>query len=257
MIIKEIKCKSLLNKTRLSTDFCINPYTGCSNACVYCYARFMMKYTSHNEEWGSFVDVKMNAVDVLEKELKKTKPGSILISSVTDPYQGVEKKYGITRKILEVLPKNFSPSILTKSSLVTRDIKLLKEFEGAEVGMTITSLNGWKSFEPNASPSEDRISALKLLHDNGIKTYVFLGPALPWITDKGLDVLMEKVSFVDELMVDRLNIKSGNWPRIEKVIKDRYPGLLGKFKDAVFKGSYYSDFKRQVRAYRKDATFYY
>ncbi|MBM3199296.1 hypothetical protein FJZ53_00040 [Candidatus Woesearchaeota archaeon] len=86
MIIKEISCKTLLNKSGIM-DYCINPYTGCSHGCVYCYARFMLKYTNHKEEWGGFVDVKTNAIEVLKKEILKKKPGKIFISSVTDCYQ--------------------------------------------------------------------------------------------------------------------------------------------------------------------------
>lgn len=257
MKIKETYCKSLLNKSSL-LDYCINPYVGCSNACVYCYARFMMKYTKHKEGWGSFVDVKVNAVDVLKKEIAKRKAGSIFISSVTDPYQAAEKKYELTRKILEALPKNFKPSILTKSSLVTRDIDVLKKFKGAEVGITITSLSSWKDFEPNASPAEERIEALKKIHDAGIKTYVFLGPVLPHITDKELGAIMKKVSFADNMWVDRLNIKCGNWPGIRKVILERHPDILEKFTEAVFESdNYYSNFKNEVKKLRKNITFCY
>jgi len=258
MKIKEIKCKSLLNKTGLSFDYCINPYVGCSNNCVYCYARFMLKYTHHEEEWGGFVDVKSNAIDILKKELKKAKPGRIFISSVTDPYQPIEMEYELTKTILEVLPKNFQPCILTKSSLVTRDLNILKEFKEAEIGMTITSLKDWKNFEPNASPVDDRIKVLKEVHEAGIKTYAFLGPVLPYITDKDLDEMMDKISFVDSVMVDRLNIKSGNWPKVKNVLLKKYPDLLDKFSEAVFEDdSYYSDFKRSIKKLRKDVTFCY
>ncbi len=257
MIVKEISCKSLLNRTGLGFDFCINPYVGCSNSCVYCYARFMLKYTKHKEAWGGFVDVKSNAVTVLRKELKRRRHGSIFLSSVTDPYQTVEGKYELTRAILDVLPKDFKPSILTKSSLVTRDIDIIKEFEEIEVGMTITSLNDWKNFEPNSSPVEDRIHALSKFHKAGIGTYVFLGPVLPYITDKDLEVLMEKIGFVDYVMVDRLNIKGGNWPRIRNVLMKEYPDLLDKFSEAVFKGTYYSDFKERIKSLRDDLDFCY
>ncbi|MFH1332476.1 MAG: spore photoproduct lyase family protein [archaeon] len=258
MKIKEVHCKSLLNKTGLSCDYCINPYTGCSNNCVYCYARFMLRYTNHKEEWGSFVDVKVNAVDVLQRELRKAKPGSIFISSVTDAYQAVESKYKLTRRILEVLPKNFTPYILTKSALVTRDIDILRGFKRATVGFTITSLNDWKNFEPNSSPVEDRIKALKKVHDAGIKTNVFLGPVLPYITDKDLEILMERIGFVDSVMVDRLNIKCGNWPRIKDVVLRDYPDLYDKFAYAVFEDdSYFFNFKKTVKNLRRNVKFIY
>jgi DNA repair photolyase len=93
--IKEIKVKSILTKTGIpGIDYCINPYVGCSHGCIYCYATFMKRYTGHTEEWGSFVDVKSNAPEVLQRQLKKmTQAGNIIISSVIDPYQPVEAKH--------------------------------------------------------------------------------------------------------------------------------------------------------------------
>ncbi|GAF75367.1 unnamed protein product, partial [marine sediment metagenome] len=79
MKIKEIKAKSVLVKTKLPVgDFVINPYIGCSHACVYCYARFMKRFTGHNEPWGSFVDVKINTPEILKKQLKPFKPFKLL-----------------------------------------------------------------------------------------------------------------------------------------------------------------------------------
>ncbi len=250
-----------MNRTGLSFDYCINPYVGCSNGCVYCYARFMIKYTKHKEKWGSFVDVKMNAYLTLKKELirkKLKKFGKIFISSVTDPYQSIENKYKITRKILETLPETFEPCILTKSSLVERDIDVFKKFKKIEIGITITTLKDWKNFEPRASSPEERIKALRKIHDEGIRTYVFLGPVLPYITDRDLNEIMEKISFVDEIMVDRLNIKSGNWLGIRRVLVNKYPDILEEFSNAVFENNgYYSDFKSKIKRLRDNVTFYY
>lgn len=90
--------------------------------CIYCYAQFMKKYTGHNEKWGDFVDIKINSAILLEKEIKKKKRGVVWISGVCDPYQPVEKKYGLTRRILEILSKeNWSVIVQTKSPLVLRD----------------------------------------------------------------------------------------------------------------------------------------
>lgn len=94
MKIKTIKCKSVLTESKLpEVGYCINPYIGCFHACVYCYARFMKRFTGHNEKWGEFIDVKINAPEVLEKELlRNPKRGITLLGSVTDAYQPVEKK---------------------------------------------------------------------------------------------------------------------------------------------------------------------
>jgi len=124
MIVKEILCKSVLSKSGISSvDYAVNPYVGCQHGCVYCYARFMKRFTGHGEEWGEFVDVRVNAPQVLTRELSRTAKGVVLLSSVTDPYQPLEKKYELTRKCLQkLLMYQFPITILTKSTLVLRDL---------------------------------------------------------------------------------------------------------------------------------------
>src|SRR3990172_5539619 len=141
LIIREIKAKSILTKSGIpGVDYCINPYVGCSHGCRYCYATFMKKYTGHTEPWGSFVDVKINAPEILQKQLKRAKRGRVLISSVTDAYQPIESKYKLTRQCLEILLQSqFPVDILTKSPLVLRDTDLIKKFKDIEVGITITT----------------------------------------------------------------------------------------------------------------------
>ena len=98
MKITEVYCKNALSKSKISgMDYALNPYIGCEHGCVYCYAEFMRKYTNHKEEWGEFVDVKINIVDRLRKQIKRTKPGTIMIGTVTDAYQPLEDKYQLTR----------------------------------------------------------------------------------------------------------------------------------------------------------------
>lgn len=210
MNIKEIICKTALTPSKLpEADYCINPYVGCLHKCVYCYACFMKRFTNHPEDWGDFLDIKINSVDMLSKELEKgrKKNGSILLGSVTDAYQPAEKKFQITRKILEVLSRyNFSVSILTKSELVVRDIDLLKKISDCEVGLTITSLDAGisKIFEAGASIPARRLEALALLKKSGLKTYAFVGPILPGITDLELIIsaLQGKIDFI---MFESLN----------------------------------------------------
>lgn len=126
--IKEKFCKSAISKCGFpGGGWCINPYVGCGHNCQYCYARFMKRFTNHLEEWGNFIDVKVNITEVLKKEINRPKfqKGRIYIGTVTDPYQPIEGKYQLTRKILEILKNYKNPiSILTKSDLVLRDIDL-------------------------------------------------------------------------------------------------------------------------------------
>lgn len=230
MKINTLQCKSLLTKSRLpEVDYCINPYVGCLHGCVYCYARFMKRFTDHTEKWGEFVDVKINAPEIIDKELsRKPKKGVALLGSVTDAYQLVEKKYKITRAILEILLRyDFPISILTKSDLVTRDTDLLKRFSNCDVGLTITTLDRQvaKDFEPRSSSPHRRLKALEILHSAGIRTYGFIGPILPSFTNLQsiFAVLKGKVNFI---MAESLNMKCGNWQDIQDILEKKYPHYL-------------------------------
>ncbi len=207
--IQEIKAKSILTRSGISgVDYCINPYVGCFYGCRYCYATFMKRFTGHTEAWGSFVDVKVNSPEVLQRQLQRMARGRVMISSVTDAYQPIEARYKLTRKCLEVLLQyQFPVDILTKSPLVLRDLDLIKEFNDIAVGVTITTNYEKirKVFEPKAPSITARINTLKRLFDNDINTYAFIGPVLPM----NPEVLLEKISpYVDSIIIDRMNYTS-------------------------------------------------
>ena len=207
--IREVRVKNILTKTGIpGFRYCINPYTGCSHACRYCYATFMKRFTGHSEPWGSFVDVRINAAEVLRKQLKRAKRGAVILSSVTDPYQPAEMRYMMTRKCLDVLELFQLPiNILTKSPLVVRDLDILSRLNEVSVGLTITSDDDdvRKLFEPEAPPVSERIEALKKLCMAGIETYVFIGPVLPMNPEK----LAGKIGrYAGRILVDTMNYKS-------------------------------------------------
>ncbi len=203
--VKEVKAKSILNKSKIF-DYCLNPYTGCQINCTYCYARlFMRRYSGHSETWGEFVDVKVNAPEVLKKQLDKAKKGTVWISSVCDPYQPLEAKYALTRCCLKELAKRqFPVNIQTKSKLVLRDLDLFQEFETIEVGLTITTDDEQvaKLFEPRATSVEERFRVLEKIHSLGIKTFAFVGPLLPGNPERLIERLEEKA---DKIFIDRMN----------------------------------------------------
>lgn len=242
LIIKEIKVKSVLTKSGIpGADYCINPYVGCAHGCRYCYATFMKRFTNHTEPWGSFVDVKINAAEVLEKQLKRAERGSIIISSVTDAYQPIEARYKITRKCLEVLLHHqFSIDILTKSPLVLRDMDLIKRFKDVSVGITITTDDEGmrKVFEPNAPSISARINALRKLHDNGIETYAFIGPVLP----TNPEALAKRIKpYADSIIIDRMNYASKTVRiyrqlKLEKWLDDGFIGEIIQRLKKGFKG---------------------
>lgn len=220
MKIKEIQAKNILSKSKVY-DWTINPYVGCTHSCVYCYARFMKRFSGHKENWGEFVDVKINAPELLSREInphtksfgvevKKKKKGRVWLSGVCDPYQPVEKKYELTKKCLEILQRNNWPvTIQTKSPLVLRDLELLKKFREIEIGFTITTGDEEirKIFEPRTSLIEERIQALEKLHQEGIKTYAMIAPLLP----KAESLVTKLKGKVDYVIIDKMNYHYADW----------------------------------------------
>lgn len=209
MKIVEKEAKAILSKSQVY-DYALNPYVGCRHNCVYCYARFMKRFTGHAEKWGEFVDVKINAPGLLAREVKKKKVGRVWVSGVCDPYQPLENRYRLTRKCLDILAGNGWPfTVQTKSALVLRDIDILKRAKDCEVGFTITTSDEKiaKIFEPGAPPSRDRIKALAALHAEGIRTFAMVAPILPGA--EGLAGALK--GSVDYVILDRLNYHYADW----------------------------------------------
>jgi len=258
-MIKEIKAKSILVSSKLpDTDYVINPYTGCAFGCSYCYASFMGRFVGKKiDDWGNYVFVKANLVEVLEKQLEKIKDKTktIFLSSVTDPYQGIENKYKLTRKALELLVKykwKGKIGILTKSNLVLRDIDLFKKLKKVEVGLTITSTDDKVSrfLERSAPPVSLRLKALKKLNEEGIKTYAFVGPLLPHFSanPKGLKKIFDALekTEVKELYLEHLNLSSYIQGRLLKRLKGEKNEVIRKFYEAR-KGEYKKELNEVIR----------
>ena len=213
--IAEKLCTTALSKSGLSYDYAVNPYTGCLHGCVYCYANFMRRFSGHAKDpWGSFVDVKVNLIEVLTKELPKRRGGSVWVSSVCDPYQQPEADYQLTRRVIQHLAQypKFRISILTKNALVLRDLDILKPIrERVDVGFTITTFNqeAQRIFEPHASPVSERLDAARQLADAGVPTWVFIAPMLPYVTELQLEdgLRRSKHVGVKKLMSDRYNAR--------------------------------------------------
>ncbi len=203
MIVDEVYAKTILSKSKVF-DYTINPYIGCEHGCTYCYARFMKRFTDHKEEWGKFVDVKVNAARLLQREIKKKRPGVVWISGVCDPYQPLEKEYELTKRCLEILLKHGWPvTVQTKSPLVLRDVESLRKFDEVEVGLTITTAdeNIREIFEPNSPPVEQRIETLEKLHFAGVKTFAMIAPLLP----KTEGLALQLSGRADYVLIDKMN----------------------------------------------------
>jgi len=231
MVLREIYARSILVKSQVF-DYAVNPYIGCQHSCVYCYARFIRRFTGHKEPWGEFVDVKINALALLKHEIDKRPPGRVWVSGVCDPYQPLESKHELTRKCLETLVEYGWPiTVQTKSPLVLRDIDLLRRSDKIEVGLSVTSADDGirKLFEPGAPSIKERIEALEELHLANIRTYGMIAPMLP-----GAEELADQLSGkVDYVLIDRMNYHYGDWVyrkyRLEDAIS--YDFFLSKGKE--------------------------
>jgi len=225
LIVKEVCAKSILSPSKIY-PWVINPYTGCQHGCSYCYARFMKRVTGHKEPWGGFVDVKINAPDLLRVEIQKKKRARVWLSGVCDPYQPLEKKYRLTRQCLEILVQQEWPVIIqTRSPLVLRDMDIIRNARDFEVGVSVTTADDSirKLFEPDAPSIPDRIQALEELHKAGIRTYAMIAPVLPGA--EGLAGLLK--GKVDYVLVDRMNYHYADW------VYRKY-GLEDKLADGFF-----------------------
>ncbi|MDO4583029.1 MAG: radical SAM protein [Planctomycetia bacterium] len=224
--VKEINVKSYITSSKLpGIDFVINPYVGCSHKCAYCYAEFMKRFTNHTEPWGEFLDVKRCDFRFSAEKYAGKK---ILLSSVTDAYNPFEKKYEITRRILEaLLPLGAKIRILTKSDLVLRDMDLFQQFSSLQITFSMNSLDDSfrKIFEPYASPVAQRLQALRTLYDKGFATAIFMSPIFPAISDFEA-LIHETRSFVDEFWFENLKLRNLYRQRILDLITRHYPEHL-------------------------------
>lgn len=163
-------------------DFTCNPYVGCVFGCTYCYAMFMPQNRRPKAEWGRWLSAKRNAIDVAERTAHKMAGAAVYVSSVTDPYQPVERSLGLTRGILEALIEH-QPRVLiqTRGPLVVRDVDVLKQFRRVRVNMSIPtdSERVRTMFEPKAPPLERRWQAMNELRAEGLAVGLCVTPMLP------------------------------------------------------------------------------
>jgi DNA repair photolyase len=209
MLIQEVQAKTILSKSKIY-PYVINPYTGCQHNCTYCYARFMKRFTGHKEPWGQFVDVKINAPQLLQREITHKKRDRVWVSGVCDPYQPLEAKYQLTRQCLGILVENDWPvSIQTRSPLAIRDLDIFKSTSQFEIGFSITTADDTirKIFEPNSPPIMARVKALAQIHQAGVRTFVMIAPMLPK-ADALAEILADKVDFI---IFDRMNYHYADW----------------------------------------------
>ena len=239
----------MLVKSNLpASDYVANAYIGCPHKCSYCYASFMRRFTGHtNEEWGSFLDIKEYASDKIPKCLGGK---TVLLSSVTDPYNPFEAKYHATRKLLErLLNTDAHIEILSKSDLMLADLDLLKQFRDLSVGISLNTTDDSfrKDMEPDAPSVERRLKALERLHAEGIRTYLFISPIFPYITDIS-ELLKATAGTIDMVCFENLNLRGAAKEKILGYINrsEKYHRYHELYKSIYEKGN--MDYWRDLEA---------
>jgi len=239
MQYKHIQVNTLLNKIQtkdvlFSGDYTLDPYKNCDFGCLYCDSSF-----------EKIIYVKQNAGDILKKELKDIKKGTIIVGSVHDPYQRVEKNTGLTRKLLRIIMKQgFSCHILTKSDLILRDLDVLLDIGDCKVTVSITSLDRKVSqvFEKNVPSPEMRMHVVKELNKHGIQAGVALIPMLPFIVENELeDIVKQSKNHGSRYFLFKpLELKGDQKRFFINVLKKHYPYLVEQYTQ-IYKKSYKPD----------------
>nr|MDO8081085.1 radical SAM protein [Candidatus Freyarchaeota archaeon] len=234
--------------------YAMNIYRGCQHACEYCDGRSQRYYL--DLDIANKIYIKVNAPELVKKGLRNKEKGIVAVGGgIGDSYQPVEKKYELTRKVLEVLRElEFPAFILTKSSLVGRDIDILEKINEqslALVAFTITTLDDdvWKTWEPRASSPEERFNAIGKFSKAGVPTGVVIMPLLPFISD-GADSIEQLVSRAKEegasfVLVAGLTLRDRQKDYYYQKLKEKYPDLIPKY-DQIYSESGYSQNQEYV-----------
>lgn len=248
--IEEISVKSVLTRSNLPvSDYSVNPYVGCTHACVYCYASFMKRFTNHPEPWGDFLDVKRwPAIRNAEKYRGK----ELFFGSVTDPYVPQEAVHRRTRALLEELQgSGIRLSIATKSDLVLRDLDLIKTFPDARVSWSINTLDEpFREDMDRAVSIERRLEAMRVFHEAGVRTTCFISPIFPGITD--VEAIIDRAKEQCNLVwLENLNLRGSYKPVIFDYIRLKYPSLLPLYEEIYNqrRRDYWESLDCSLRAY--------
>jgi DNA repair photolyase len=251
---QEITCRSALNQVRGRVPFrwSLNPYGACSHRCAFCYARAYAKRADRpsDERYGQVVRVKLNVAEVLASELARAswQYESIAIGSATDPYQPAEGRYRLTRACLERLVAVSNPfSITTRGPLIVRDIDLLvaaSRRAAVSVASSVPTLDEriWRATEPGTAPPRQRLRALGMLIEAGVRTGVFVAPVLPGLSDQ--PKLLEQVVIAARqagatfVWMEMLHLKPGSREHFLAMLAEQFPEQLSLYQRLYARRAY-------------------
>jgi len=213
----------------------------------------MQRFHPHPESWGRFVDVKVNAVEALERQLRRAKPGSVFVSSACDGWQPIEAERRLTRQCCKLLLEHgFQVNVLSKSALVMRDMDIFTG-RNARIGVTITTLDERLRmlWEPNGSSIEERFRVIEKAHRAGLKTAIMFGPLLPFLSDSqaSIDLMFERAAdfAIDAIWVDALNRRPKVWDSVAGLLRKKFPHLLERYSGLLFNNDIREEYLAQLR----------
>ncbi len=258
----EVQTKSVLNRVQgMGFNWSINPYRGCQHRCPFCYARRTHWFLDQDgvNDWGSRIFVKVNAPEVLRRELRHPSWGrdEVQIGTATDPYQPAEAAYKITRQLLEILNEFRTPAALvTRSTMVVRDIEVLQQLAhgpGMRVCFSIATLDAKiaREIEPDVPLPARRLEALRTVSEAGIPTAVMLAPVLPSITDAEAQlaevVYAAKAHGASSLWTNALHLGDVTREAFFDYLETRRPELLPQY-EQLYRGKYApAQYREQVQ----------
>lgn len=198
----EVNITRILNPTSIDLgEYVINPFMGCEFSCLYCYVRSNRVISRKNKPWGEYVNIRINAPELLEKEIRLKKPKVVLLGSTTECFQPIEAKYQLTKRLLEVLNKyEVKYVILTRSPYIQEYLSLLKQGFCQKIYFTINQISSeFKlKLEPGSPGFDLRDKAVNILLDEGLQVIPYFSPLLPWISDiKNIFLKFEKAEVIE------------------------------------------------------------
>jgi len=250
---REEPCRSALNRvTGMPFGWSLNPYMGCAHRCTFCYVRAFERRADRpsDDRYGSSIRVKTNVAEVLRAELARRswKGEHVAIGAATDPYQPAEGRYRLTRACIEVLRdagQDFS--IITRGPLIVRDVELLAD-ASARADVTVTfsvptlDPEVWRKTEPGTSPPRQRLRALRVLVEHGVKASVGMAPLLPGLSDRP-EQLREVIVAAREagacgIWANVLYLKPGTREHFLRCLERDWPELLPRYERLYARRAY-------------------
>ncbi|MBM4054562.1 MAG: radical SAM protein [Planctomycetes bacterium] len=253
--INEVAIDRILNPTSIDLgEYVINPYMGCEYSCMYCYVKSNKAVYKKKKPWGTYVNVRMNAPDLLKKEIEMTRPKTVLLGSTTECFQPVEHTYQITKKIIEILHNNnVSYVILTRSPYILEYLPLLKQGFCSKIYFTTNNFNNdlKQLLEPESPSFAERNNAIITLLEEGLTVIPYFSPVVPWITDlKNVFCSFTKAKCIEFEFLN-FNLKDiheivNHLLKIEPSLKKRFDDMLN---DKEFYGQMWGNIERDIEAH--------